>query len=63
MNTLKIYFETGMNIKETAAKLYVHINTIKYRLDKIEQKCNVNIKDPFQCMKLYFYIALKQISL
>ncbi|MBZ4662710.1 MAG: transcriptional regulator, CdaR [Caloramator sp.] len=62
LTTLKVYFETGMNIKETAARLYVHTNTIKYRLDKIEKMCNVNIKDPFECMKIYFYIALKQIS-
>jgi hypothetical protein len=38
--TLKSYLECNQNITETAAKSFVHINTIKYRLEKIKKLLN-----------------------
>jgi PucR C-terminal helix-turn-helix domain/GGDEF-like domain len=35
--TVRAYAETDMRLKETAARLYVHPNTAKYRLNRIEE--------------------------
>jgi hypothetical protein len=35
--TIRAYAETDMRLKETAARLYVHPNTGKYRLNRIEE--------------------------
>ncbi len=37
LNTLKTYLECNQNVTETAAKCFVHLNTIKYRLEKIKK--------------------------
>lgn len=36
VNTLQTYIECDMNMQETADKLFVHVNTMKYRLKKID---------------------------
>lgn len=35
LRTLKIYLENNMNFSVTAEKMYVHINTIRKRIDKL----------------------------
>lgn len=36
INTLQTYIECDMNMQETADRLFVHVNTMKYRLKKID---------------------------
>lgn len=36
VNTLQTYIECDMNMQKTAEKLFVHVNTMKYRLKKID---------------------------
>lgn len=38
IKTIEIFFKCGLNLSEAAKKLYIHRNTLIYRLDKI-QKC------------------------
>lgn len=38
------FFENSLNISETARKLFMHRNTLMYRLDKIERMTGLNIK-------------------
>lgn len=62
MYTLKCYFENNCNIKELASMLYVHRNTINYKISKIEQilKCDIsNIHDRAQ---LYLGFMIKNIK-
>jgi carbohydrate diacid regulator len=44
VSTLKCYFKNNLSIKETAEEMHVHINTLHYRLKKIEEKTGINIK-------------------
>jgi purine catabolism regulator len=43
-DTLRTFFDCNTSLVETAQKLFVHVNTIKYRLQKVEQItcCNIN---------------------
>ena len=45
LETLRVYVETGCNQSETAQKLYVHLNTLKYRLKRINEIAGVDFKD------------------
>jgi len=35
IKTIRIYFQNNMNISETARNLYIHRNTLNYRIDKV----------------------------
>ena len=59
LNTIKTYFECNMSIKETASKMYVHRNTILYRLNKFKEKYSIDIFDTVNCMKIYIVLILK----
>lgn len=37
LNTLKAYFENDESLKITADKLFIHVNTLKYRMKKVEK--------------------------
>ncbi|WP_209124125.1 helix-turn-helix domain-containing protein [Alkalihalobacillus sp. BA299] len=43
--TLKVYLELNQNMAQTAKKMYVHTNTIKYRLKTINQILNLESLD------------------
>lgn len=42
--TAEEFFENSLNVSETARKLYLHRNTLNYRLDKIEKATGLNIR-------------------
>lgn len=42
--TINKFFETNLNVSETARQLYVHRNTLTYRLEKIEKLTGLDIK-------------------
>ncbi len=45
MLTVDCFFENGMNISETARKLYMHRNTLIYRLNKIKKTCGIDLRN------------------
>ncbi|UYZ23071.1 PucR family transcriptional regulator [Mesobacillus jeotgali] len=45
MATIKTFLESNSNASLSAKKLYVHRNTLQYRLDKFMEKTGVNLKD------------------
>ena len=44
INTAEEFLENSLNVSETARKLYLHRNTLTYRLDKIERSTGLNIR-------------------
>ncbi|MCC8142033.1 MAG: helix-turn-helix domain-containing protein [Lachnospiraceae bacterium] len=44
MNTIKKLFDNNLNISETARQLYIHRNTLVYRLERIEKKLGLDIR-------------------
>ena len=39
---ISAYFEEEMSLSKTAARLFVHKNTLQYKLDHIYRKCGLN---------------------
>ncbi|MNW57448.1 Purine catabolism regulatory protein [compost metagenome] len=46
MDTARVFLETQGQIAETAKRLFVHRNTVAYRLAKFEQLTRCNLRDP-----------------
>ena len=44
MSTINKFFENNLNISETARQLYVHRNTLVYRLERIETAIGLDIR-------------------
>ena len=44
MSTISVFFENNLNISETARQLYVHRNTLVYRLERIEKAIGLDIR-------------------
>jgi carbohydrate diacid regulator len=44
ISTAEVFLENSLNISETSRNLYMHRNTLMYRLDKIEKVMGLNIR-------------------
>ena len=42
--TIQRFFENNLNISETSRQLYVHRNTLVYRLDKIQKTTGLDLR-------------------
>src|SRR5690606_12602825 len=58
VKTFIAYCESSMNISRAARNLYVHRNTLIYRLNKISEIFHVDTQSFEQCLVLY--VALKK---
>lgn len=60
VNTLEVFLEHGGNIGETADKLFVHRNTITYRMTKISEILDVDLTNSTQIFNLQFAYKIRQ---
>ncbi|MGF9892717.1 PucR family transcriptional regulator [Priestia megaterium] len=58
VETLEVFLNNDNNINEAAKELNVHMNTLSYRLKRISEIGNINLKDVNQKMTLYIDIKL-----
>ena len=42
--TVYTFFDNNLNISETARQLYVHRNTLVYRLEKIQKRTGLDVR-------------------
>lgn len=57
LSTLEIFLECDLDRRRTAERLHVHPNTLDYRLKRIRELSNLDLRDP-QCVAL-LVLALK----
>jgi len=60
IETLSAYLTFGENLKVTSEKLYIHVNTLKYRLQRISELLNCNLKDPNVRFRLRMAITIER---
>lgn len=58
VETLEVFLNNDSNINEAAKELNVHMNTLSYRLKRISEIGDINLKDVNQKMTLYIDIKL-----
>lgn len=61
-HTLKEYLLCGCNVGMTANKLFIHRNTMIYRLTKIKEILNLNVNEPADARRLLLQMLLKEID-
>ena len=44
LDTINRFFENNLNVSETSRKLFVHRNTLVYRLDKLQKLTNLDLR-------------------
>lgn len=44
MTTLETFFQMDCNVSETAKRLYIHRNTLMYRIEKIKQETGLDVR-------------------
>lgn len=52
IETLKVFLDTNQNYKTTAAILFVHPKTVRYRIDKIKKLTTINFSNAEQLLQL-----------
>ena len=58
LKTLEAYLDAGRNVQEAARRLFLHRNTLRQRLSKIETLCHLKLSDPLTCLNVH--VALKE---
>ncbi|MFS0726818.1 PucR family transcriptional regulator [Paenibacillus sp. 1P07SE] len=61
LTTLGTYLEQGGNVKETASAMFLHRNTVFYRLNKCESLLGLSLKDPIDLLKLQIALMIHHI--
>lgn len=59
MLTVDAFFENGMNVSETSRRLYMHRNTLIYRLNKIQKSTGFDLRNfetavTFQILRILY---------
>ncbi|MCF8000712.1 MAG: PucR family transcriptional regulator ligand-binding domain-containing protein [Halanaerobiales bacterium] len=60
LKTLRAFFEENGNLTNVAKKIYIHYNTVHYRLQRIEKITGLSLDNPDD--KLNLEIALKMLN-
>ncbi|PCK20151.1 transcriptional regulator [Bacillus pumilus] len=61
LHTLSVYVETHCHISETAKRLYVHRNTVIYRLEKCEELLRISLKDPDTTLRIRLALRIQKL--
>ena len=58
VETLKVYLDCKMNYSHTAKKLYIHINTVRKRIEHIKDRIHLDLENPLTRLKLEILLKL-----
>lgn len=53
MATIKVFLENNSNVSHAAKKLYIHRNTLQYRIDKFTERTGISLKDFDSAVMVY----------
>lgn len=62
IHTLEVYFKNNLNLQTTAAHLFIHRHTLKYRLNKVESISGFNLQSADERLKLQLAIAAYKLE-
>ena len=57
LRTLEVYYEAGSTLEEAARRLHIHVSTLRYRLKKVAQLLDLDLKDGSTALDIQ--VALK----
>lgn len=61
INTIKTVLDCNLNLAEASRRLYIHRNTLMYRLDKIKKLTNLDLRNFKDAMKVQMCLILNEL--
>ena len=52
LKTIQVFLDTQCEISETSRKLFIHRNTVKYRIEKTEAITELSFQDPSDSLRV-----------
>lgn len=62
LQTLRVHLETGGSNQATAQRLYLHANTVLYRLHNIEKICRIDLRDTEVMLRMQLAVLIDEIA-
>jgi hypothetical protein len=62
ISSLRAYFESGMHFERAAARLFVHQNTLRYRIARFESITGVSLRDPRVAFEVWWALEWHVVS-
>lgn len=62
LETLEVFLNKDSNVNDAAQALHVHTNTLNYRLKRISEIGEIDLKNPNQKMTLFLDIKLRKLD-
>ncbi len=61
LDTIKCFFDNDLNITKTSQKLFLHRNTLAYRIDKIKKLLGIDINNFSDAILLSNFIYINEV--
>ncbi|WP_053365868.1 PucR family transcriptional regulator [Bacillus sp. FJAT-27245] len=61
VKTIQVYLDSQCEISETSRKLFIHRNTVKYRIEKAEEVLNCSFRDPADSLRIRVALVIGTI--
>jgi PucR family transcriptional regulator, purine catabolism regulatory protein len=62
IDTLEMILKCNFNLKEAAQNMYIHYNTIRYRVKKIEELAKINLNSNNDCLSIQLAMQIRKIQ-
>lgn len=62
LQTLEVYLEENCRLKQAAEKLFIHTNTLKYRLNQISELTEISFDDFHANCQLYIDLQILKVK-
>ena len=62
VQTIDKFFECHLNVSEAARQLYIHRNTLVYRLDKVQKQTGLDLRSFEDAVTFKILMELKKVG-
>jgi DNA-binding PucR family transcriptional regulator len=62
LHTLECYLKNDSNVSQAAENLFIHPNTMNYRLRRITEVCGLDLRDPNQKTAVYLELLIREMN-
>ena len=61
IDTVRVYFASGGNLKRVSELLFTHYNTIIYRINRIRDVYGIDLRDPETAFNFQLALKIKEL--
>jgi hypothetical protein len=60
IHMMEVFFDSNLNISEAAKKLYMHRNSLQYRIEKFHERTGIDVRVFQQALTVYLAVLAKE---